>query len=104
MGVPPPLSSETMLPRDQRPTTRTTGLPPELLSKSAKRLRLLALQYAFVFFMSDPLGAILFPIERAAYLGSALRWVPSVTSIAAALLVAVMTNSRRIALGTILAA
>jgi len=99
MGVPPPLSSETMLPRDH---PRTTGLPPELLSKSAQRLRLLALQYAFVFFMSDPLGAILFPTERAAYLGSALRWVPSVTSIVAALLVAVMTYSGRIALSTVL--
>src|SRR5262245_13891822 len=102
MGVPRPLSSETMLPRDQQSTTRTTRLPPQLLSKSAQRLRLLALQYAFVFFMSDPLGAILFPQERAAYLGSALRWVPSITSIAAALLVAVLPYSRRIALSTVL--
>src|SRR5262245_13139971 len=98
------LPSETMLPRDQRPTTRTTELPPELLSQSARRLRLLALQYAFVFFMSDPVQAIFIPTERAAYFGSALRWVPSVSSIAAALLVAVMPYSRRIALSTVLVA
>jgi hypothetical protein len=37
-----------------------TGLSPDLLSQSARRLRIVALLYAFVFFMSDPFQAILF--------------------------------------------
>jgi eukaryotic-like serine/threonine-protein kinase len=95
-------SVDTLLPREARPHTRVTGLPPQLIAQSARRLRFLALQYAFVFFMSDPLLAILFPEERAAFLASALRWFPATLSITTALLVAGLTFSRRIPVGTVL--
>jgi tRNA A-37 threonylcarbamoyl transferase component Bud32 len=97
-----PHSGETLLPRDAKPRTRAGGLPPELLTQSARRLRILALQYAFIFFMSDPLLAILFPEERAMFLSSALRWAPSSMSIATALLVVALTYSRRVAVRTVL--
>jgi hypothetical protein len=94
-------STDTLLPR-QRSHAQVTGLPPDLLAQSAKRLRILALQYAFIFFMSDPLFAILFPEDRRAYFASALRWAPSILSIASALAVAAMTWSKRIQLARML--
>src|SRR6266545_1514951 len=95
-------SSETLLPRPAKTRTRVTGLSPELLAQSAQRLRLLALQYSFVFFVSDPLMAILFPEDRAMFLSSALRWVPSIVSITTALLLAALTYSRRVDVRTVL--
>ncbi len=94
------VSSNTMLPRDRSSRTRVTGPPPELLAQSEGRLRILALQFAFVFFMSDPL--ILFPGERVAFLSSALRWAPSAASITTALLVVTLTYSRRVDITTVL--
>src|SRR5215204_3126146 len=89
-------STATLLPRDAPPRTSIGGLPPELLAQSARRLRFLALQYAFVFFMSDPLLAIVFAEDRAAFLSSPLRWAPATVSITTALLLAGLTLSRRI--------
>jgi eukaryotic-like serine/threonine-protein kinase len=100
MNVSP--SADTLLPRQPQPRTGVSGLSPQILSQSARRLRILALQYAFVFFMSDPLLAILFPEDRAVFLASPLRWAPAAVSIATALLVALLTWSRRIAVGTVL--
>ena len=100
MNVDP--SADTLLPGEAERQTRVTGLPPGLLAQSARRLRVVALQYAFVFFMSDPLLAILFPEDRAAFLSSALRWAPATISITTALLVAGLTWSKRIAVGTVL--
>src|SRR5215510_4983001 len=97
-----PSSVETLIPRENTRRTPVTGLSPELLVQSARRLRIVALLYAFVFFMSDPLQAILFSEERARFLGSAIRWAPSTISIAASLLVAVLTWDRRIDVKTIL--
>ena len=76
--------------------THLSGLPPELLAQSAQRLRTGALLYAFVFFMSNPLPAILFPEERVRYLASVWHWAPSLISIGAALTVAALTSSRRL--------
>jgi len=95
-------SAETLLTRAAKSQTRSSGLPPALLAQSARRLRLLALQYAFVFFMSDPLLAILFRDQRTAFAASPLRWVPSVVSITTALLVAALTWSRRMSVATVL--
>ena len=95
-------SAETLLPRESKPETRAGGLSPELLAQSARRLRILALQYAFIFFMSDPLLAILFPEDRAMFLSSGLRWAPSAISITMALLVAGLTFSRRVSVRTVL--
>ena len=100
MKAPPTL--ETLVPREATGRTPVTGLSPELLGQSARRLRIVALLYAFVFFMSDPLQAILFADERAVFLSTPLRWVPSTISISIALLVAFLTWNRRIAIETLL--
>ena len=97
-----PSSAETPVPREKAQRRPVTGLSPDLLAQSARRLRILALLYAFVFFMSDPLQAILFSEERARFLASPIRWAPSTISIAAALLVAALTLNRRIAVETVL--
>jgi hypothetical protein len=98
---------KTILPPDRAgsdPTIRTrlTGLPPDLLAQSAKRLRTLALLYAFLFFMSEFLPVLLFEEARAFLFAIPIRWVPSAVSIAVALLVAASTWSARVAVGTAL--
>src|SRR5215475_8298364 len=97
-----PSSAETLIPREETGRTPVTGLSPELLAQSARRLRILALLYAFVFFMSDPLQAVLLSDQRARFLASAIRWAPSTISIAAALLVAALTWNRLIRVETVL--
>src|SRR5262245_39148941 len=89
-----PSSVETLVPRETTRRTPVTGLPAELLAQSARRLRIVALLYAFVFFMSDPLQAILFSSERARFLETPLRWAPSTISIVTALVVAALTWKR----------
>jgi eukaryotic-like serine/threonine-protein kinase len=97
-----PSSVDTLRPRDSGQRTRVTGLPPDLLAQSARRLRVVAILYAFAFFTSDPLTALYFPEERANFLSSAVRWGPSTLSIATALALAALTRNRRIAVGTVL--
>ena len=55
----------------------SSAFPADLLSQSAARLRVLALLYAFVFFMAGIFPALLFPGDRARFLGSFLQWVPA---------------------------
>jgi plasmid stabilization system protein ParE len=93
----------TLLPPDVRdPTARGTSgsLPADLLSQSAGRLRVLALLYAFVFFMAGILPALLLPGDRARFLGSFVQWAPSVGGIVVALLLAVVIRSPRVSLPT----
>jgi hypothetical protein len=93
----------TLLPPDERePTGRgiSSGLPVDLLSQSAARLRVLALLYAFVFFMAGIFPALLFPEERARFLGSFLLWGPGVIGIVVALVVAAVIRSPRLPLST----
>ena len=52
--------------------------------------------------MSDPLGAILFSEERAAFVASPLRSLPSIVSITMALAVAAMAGSRRVSVEAVL--
>src|SRR5258705_10381899 len=92
------LPGATQLSRDSAGPTRATGLPPALVAQSARRLRLLALQYAFIFFMSDPLLAIPFPDERAAFLASPPRCAPSMLSVTPALPITTLTSSNPIAM------
>lgn len=95
------LAAARRLPETPR-RTQLSGFPPDLLAQSARRLRTGALLYAFVFFMSNPLPAILFPDERERYLASVLHWAPSIVSITAAVAIAGLTTSRRISVATIL--
>src|SRR3989442_5153866 len=89
--------------RDARdPVARaiSSGFPVDLLSQSAGRLRVLALLYAFAFFMAGIFPALVLPGERARFLGSVLQWGPSVLGIAVALLVAALRRRARLPLPT----
>jgi eukaryotic-like serine/threonine-protein kinase len=74
----------------------TGGLAPELLAESARRLRTLALLYAFTFFMAGVFPPLLFPRDRAFFVEHPENWVPPVVSIAVALVVWAMTLSERL--------
>ena len=88
-------SSEKLLrPREAVVTaTRedTRGLSAEILSRSARRLRILALMYAFTFFMAGYVPNLIFADSRALMFSSALYWLPGVLAIAMALVVAALT-------------
>src|SRR6187549_3016240 len=93
-------------PRGGRPTSapaRTTGaLAPELLSQSADRLRILALLYAFTFFMAGFFPNLMSAEARAFYFGNPENWAPGVVSIAMALVVAAFAKSSRVPLTTVM--
>ena len=80
----------------------TGGLSPELLAESATRLRVLALLYAFVFFMAGSFPDILFAEGRAHMFGDPAHWVPGAVSIAVALLVAGVTLIPRVPLAAVM--
>jgi hypothetical protein len=65
----PPSPPETLLRAqdDLRLATgsSTRGLSPEILSRSARRVRILALMYAFTFFMAAFLPNLIFEDARA---------------------------------------
>jgi serine/threonine-protein kinase len=85
-----------------REGTHTPGLPADLLSQSAERLRILALLYAFVFFMAGFFPALLFQQDRARLLSSVVLWGPGVIAIAVALLVAAVIRSPRVPLPAVM--
>jgi len=76
---------------------RPTGLPIDLLIQSVSRLRVLALLYAFVFFMTQ-FATLLLPQQGARMPGSFVLWGPSAISIVVALFVAALTRSARMPL------
>src|SRR5262245_39923181 len=74
------------------------GLPVDLLSQSISRLRVLALLYAFVFFMVAVFPALLSRQDRASMFGSVILWGPRAIAIAVAVLVGALMRSHRIPL------
>src|SRR5437763_4778295 len=86
--------------RDRSAREISSGFPVDLLSQAAGRLRVLALLYTFVLFMAGIFPALLFPGDRARFLGSFLQWGPSVIGIGVALLVAAVIRSPRLPLPT----
>lgn len=74
----------------------TPGLPADLLSQSAGRVRIVALLYAFGYFVSDPLQSLLLEPNRAAYFSNFATWGPGAIAIPVALLVAVFIRNPRI--------
>jgi hypothetical protein len=98
------LSAENVLRREARSYPTLTGLPRELEADAAYRMRVVALLYAFVFFMVGPVTAILSAKEREVFLGSPLGWAPPTLSILTALVVALSTLSTRMPLKTMLRA
>ncbi len=97
----PPENEALLLTREVGHATpvgeRPTGLPIDLLMQSVSRLRVLALLYAFVFFMTL-FPTLLLPQQRARMLGSFVVWGPGVISIAVALFVAALIRSARMPL------
>ena len=81
---------------------RTTALAPELLTQSVRRLRVLALLYAFTFFMAGFFPSLLIAEERAHLFQESTHWVPGVLSIAMALLVAAFTLMKDVPLTRVL--
>jgi hypothetical protein len=95
----------TLLHPDARPTGArgiSSSFPVDLLAQAATRLRILALLYAFVFFMAGIFPMLLFPADRALLVGSFMHWGPSVIAIAIALLVAVVVKSDRVPLAAVM--
>jgi len=93
-----------MHPEAKEPGPRgvSSGFPSDLISQSAERLRILALLYAFTYFMAGIVPGIALPEERARFLGSVLIWGPSVFGIGIALLVAAVIRSERLPLTTVM--
>ena len=87
-------------PAEQESAARgmSSGLPVDLLSQSAGRLRVLALLYAFIFFMAGVFPSLVMEGERASFLGSIRLWGPSVVGIVVALAVAAVVRSPRVPL------
>jgi eukaryotic-like serine/threonine-protein kinase len=77
-------------------------LPDDLLRQAASRLHILALLYAFVFFMADYFPDVLFPERRAEHLSRAILWAPGVIAIAVALLFAAVARSPRLSLPAVM--
>ena len=99
-------SGEKLLrPRDAVATATgegTRGLSAEILSRSARRLRTLALMYAFTFLMAGYLPNLIFADARAMMLSSTLYWLPGVLAIALALVVAALTVYANLPLTTLM--
>ena len=72
---------------------RTTALPTDLLNQAAARLRILALLYAFTFFMAGYFPALLFSTSRQQLFARPINWAPGAISIAVALAVAWMLRA-----------
>jgi serine/threonine-protein kinase len=75
-----------------------SGLPADLVSQSAARLRILALVYASVFFLAGFFPALLTAQDRAHVFATFTRWGPGVISIAVSLLVALVIRNPRVSL------
>jgi serine/threonine-protein kinase len=76
----------------------SSGLPIDLLGQSAGRLRVLALLYAFTFFMAGVFPPLALPSERARFLDDILLWGPAAVGIAMALVVAAVVRSPSVSL------
>jgi eukaryotic-like serine/threonine-protein kinase len=102
----PPFGATILLPRaSQRVSSYVTGtsaLAPELLSQSVQRLRILALLYAFIFFMAGFFPNLLFALDRARFLQDRANWLPGVISIVVGLLMWAFTLSTRVRLTAIM--
>ena len=82
--------------RTSGPRRTPLGLPADVVSQSAERLRVLALLYAFVFVMAGAVPALLIPADRARLFSSVLLWGPGAIAIVVALLVAAVIRTARI--------
>jgi eukaryotic-like serine/threonine-protein kinase len=102
-------STETLLlPRQGRRTSASqggtpTGLPPDLLTQAAARLRIMAWLYAGAFFMAGYFPALFSAEARAQLFGSVILWSPGVISIIVAVGVALALRSAAIPAAKVMA-
>ena len=91
-------------PGQREPATggSSAGLPLDLLSQSAERLRVLGLLYAFTFFMAGIFPALVIPTERGRFLANVVLWGPAVVGVIVGILVAVLVRSRRVPLRVVM--
>ncbi len=94
----------TVMPPESSDSQRgvTSGFPTDLLIRSAGRLRVVSLLYAFVFFMAGIFPALLFPDDRARFLSTFAQWGPAVVGIAIGLLVALVIRSGRFPMSAVM--
>ncbi|MDH4338365.1 MAG: serine/threonine protein kinase [Candidatus Krumholzibacteria bacterium] len=97
-----PASGEKLFMRDEGRRARASGPPPDLLERAARRLYILALLYAFIFFMAGLFPQFMDPADRARFTTRFISWGPGSISIAMALLVAGVARSRRLPLSQIM--
>ena len=90
-----PGSGQKLFLRDEGRRAHASGPPPDLLAQSARRLQILALLYAFTFFMAGLVPAFVNPVGRAYLSAHPGYWGAALLSIAIALLVAALTRSPR---------
>ncbi len=91
----------TPTPTANVPSGLVTTLPAALMQQSARRLRVMALLYAAVFFLTGTVPVLLLPDERAAFLGSPTRLLTTLLAIGSALLVAFAASRPRLSSETI---
>ncbi len=72
------------------------GLPRDLVWQARSRLRVMALLYAAVFFLSDIFPALVTKANRATFFGDVVRWLPGTISISVALIVAAAITDPRV--------
>ena len=81
---------------------KTRGLSTEIIGQSARRLRILALIYAFTFFMAGFVSALLSAEGRAELAANPIYWLPDVVFIGMGLLVAALTLTERVPRATVM--
>ncbi len=84
--------------RPSQPSRGTLSgeLSPDLLNEAVRRLAVIALLFAFTYFMAGFFPALIRPQARALLLAHPSRWIPGVVSIAAALAVSGVTLLTRL--------
>ena len=105
--MPSRTASETLLlPQRGAAATKTgeptRGLAADILGQSARRLRVLTLLYAFIFFMAAFFPMLLFPADRALLFSSPAEWLPGTLAIALSLVVTAFTLSSRVPIDVVL--
>jgi len=100
---PPDDAAPAYVRRRHRTTASRTTLPADLLNQASSRLQGLALLYAFTFFMAGIFPNLAFRDARAMFVSYPMHWLPSVLSIAVALLVAWVLRTGRLQSGPVIA-
>ena len=78
--------------REATPGRGSRGLPSDLVQQATRRLRVMALLYAAVFFLVAFLPSLVSTADRSVLFGAVAQWLPGTIAICVALFVAVVVN------------